>query len=339
MDQVSAKDLSNILVDFLQRFDYNDDARLAPGDLKSLYDFVLPFLPNNEKIVRELAEYAHCSFPFLPLEIRQAVALYDAFQMSVDDVPIEQHHSLQDLCVQLSASGRIQHPVWSAFFRSFPLLLQHYGPYAQTTLFRGALEFIQATCLERTLFRGYPGSTYPNYVRRMSGQGPVQAAVCFPEREFPQSQYLPFIASLEAELEYFVGTVNDLFSFYKESDSPFERINFPLNEAACSGEPVLQVLRDLVETAMGSWSRMLAILASLQDDRLRGRVVEFYVGYVRYHLSCSRYRIADLGTESGNEQLRRFHQMSLQALGGGSAGVAVGDQGNGTDADESEKLN
>jgi Iap family predicted aminopeptidase len=59
----------------------------------------------------------------------------------------------------------------------------------------------------------------------MSGQGPVQAAVRFPEAEFPQEQYLPLVASLETELEYFVGPVNDLFSFYKESGSAFERIN------------------------------------------------------------------------------------------------------------------
>ncbi|KAL4744322.1 hypothetical protein BDW72DRAFT_188806 [Aspergillus terricola var. indicus] len=315
MDKISVQDLANILVDFLGRLNYNDTARLPSEDLKSLYDFVLLYIPYNEKIVRELAEYVHCTFPFLPLEVRQAVALYDTFQMSVDDVPVEQYDSLHDLCIQLSAGDTVKHPVWNGFFNSLPVLLQHYGPYAQTTLFRGALEFIQATCLERTLFRGFPGSTYPGYVRRMSGQGPVQAAVCFPEGEFPQEQYLPFVASLEAELEYFVGPVNDLFSFYKESGSAFERINYPLNKAACTGRSVLDILTDLVDTATGSWVRVGKILEAVGDKKLSDRVGEFFQGYVRYHLYCSRYKIGMICAESGNRELLRFHQMSIDVVG------------------------
>ncbi|KAL4789748.1 Trichodiene synthase-domain-containing protein [Aspergillus venezuelensis] len=324
MDKVSSQDLAKVLVGFLERFDYHDTARLPREDLQSLYDFVLPYIPDNEKIVQELTEYVHCTFPFLPLEVRQAVALYDTFQMSVDDMAIEQYDSLQDLCIQLSTTKKVKHPVWNRFFSSFPLLLKHYGPYAQTTLFRGALEFIQATCLERTLFRGYSGSTYPGYVRRMSGQGPVQAVVCFPEAEFPQSKYLSFMASLEAELEYFVGTVNDLFSFYKESENAFERINYPLNEAECSGRSVLGILSELADIAIGSWVRVQKILGGLSDKKLSNRIGEFFEGYVRYHLSCSRYKIGTVCAESGNRELLRYHQMSLDVLGAAGEAIAKG---------------
>ncbi|CEN62023.1 hypothetical protein ASPCAL08665 [Aspergillus calidoustus] len=323
MDQVTVQELSNVLVAFLQRFDYDDTARLPPEDLESLQDFVFPYIPHNSRIVRELAGYVHCTFPFLPLEIRQAVTLYDSFQMSVDDMPIEQHDSLENLCIQLSTREQVKHPVWNGFFETLPLVLQHYGPYAQTTLFRGALEFIQATCLERTLFRGYSGSTYPSYIRRMSGQGPVQAALCFPEAEFPQSEFLSFTASLEAELEDFVGTVNDLFSFYKESENAFERINFPLNEASCSGRSVLEILIDLVNTAIGSWARVQSILGVLGEKRLSDRVGEFFKGYVRYHLSCSRYKIGRICAESGNQELLRYYQMSLNVLGGAVSATAM----------------
>ncbi|KAL4735685.1 Trichodiene synthase-domain-containing protein [Aspergillus similis] len=299
MDRISVQDLANILVDFLKRLNYNDTARLPSEDLKSLYDFVLPYIPYNEIIVRELTRYVHCTFPFLPLEVRQA-----------------KYDSPHNLCVQLSAGETVKHPVWNRFFKSLPILLQHYGPYAQTTLFHGALEFIQATCLERTLFRGFPGSAYPSYVRRMSGQGPVQAAVCFPEAEFPQEQYLPFVASLEAELEHFVGPVNDLFSFSKECGSAFERINYPLNEAACTGRPVLDILTNLVNTATGSWVRVGKMLEAVGDKRLSDRVGEIFQGYVRYHLYCSRYKIRTVCAESGNRGLLRFHQMSIDVSDG-----------------------
>ncbi|OJJ54222.1 hypothetical protein ASPSYDRAFT_50254 [Aspergillus sydowii CBS 593.65] len=319
MEQVSAKDLSEVLVRFLHRFQYDDNDRLPQAELEAIYNFVLPYIPDNKKIVREMADYVHCTFSFLPLEIRQAVALYDAFQMSMDDTPVEQHDSLQGLCAQLSTGDKVQHPVWSEFFKAIPLLLKHYGPYVQTTVFRGALEFIQATCLERTLFRGHADSSYPSYIRRMSAQGPVQTSICFPEAEFPQEKYLSLIASLEAESEDFVALVNDLFSFYKESETPFERINFPLNVAACSGRPVLEVLNEMVEKAAAPWERVQKILGSVDcDQHLYGRVHAFFKGYVRYHLSCARYKIAGLCAEAGNEELHRFYQMSVVARNGQS---------------------
>ncbi|PYI07013.1 terpenoid synthase, partial [Aspergillus sclerotiicarbonarius CBS 121057] len=202
MEFISSDKLSSILVDFLDRFGYNDQANLSSHDLQAIYHFTLKFLPEEEGIVRSLSEYVHCTFPFLPLEIRKAVAVYDSFQMSVDDVPVEEHDSLHELCLRLSQRREVEHPAWRGLFAFFPTILQHYGPYAQTTIFRGAVEFIQATSVERTLFKGYPGSNYPNYIRRMSAQGPVQAAICFPESEFPQDKYLPIIVSLEAELEF-----------------------------------------------------------------------------------------------------------------------------------------
>ncbi|KAJ5691113.1 terpene cyclase [Penicillium malachiteum] len=177
--------------------------------------------------------------------------------MSVDDLAFEQHDSLDGLCPQLSAQTEIKHPVWQRFLKALPDFLQFYGPYCQTTILRGALEFIQANTVERTLFRGYEGSKFPEYVRRMSAQGPVQAAVCFPEREFPQNEYLPIIASVEAELEDWVGTVNDLFSFYKESDTAVDRINYPLNASACTARTPSEVLWDLMVHLLAriAWNR------------------------------------------------------------------------------------
>lgn len=149
----------------------------------------------------------------------------------------------------------------------------------------------------------------------MSAQGPVQAAICFPESEFPQDRYLPMIVSLEAELEYYVGTVNDFFSFYKESSTLFDRTNFPLNEAYCSGRSCSDILRDLVEISLDCRARVRRVLASFDDNKLSGRVEQFFTGYVRYHLACSRYRMGSLCAESQNARLRGFYQMSLQAVG------------------------
>ncbi|KAA8647834.1 hypothetical protein EYZ11_010561 [Aspergillus tanneri] len=316
MEQISLQELSDILVHFLYRFPYQDEACLPRSDFKAIYDHGRKVFPEGEEIVRMMSEYAHDSFPFIPLEVRKAAAVYDAYQMSVDDMDSDEHNNLSGLCSQLSERSEIEHPVWRGFFKSLPTLLQYYGPYSQTTLLRGALEFLQATTVERTHFRGYSGSRYPDYVRRMSAQGAVQAAVCFPEKEFPGEKYLPSIASMEAELEEFVGTVNDLFSFYKEGhNTATDRINYTLNTSACTGYTPGEVLYELSEIALKCQSRVREMLESAGEHRIRQRVDEFFLGYVRYHLACPRYRIDELCAESGDLDLLAYYNMSLRAVG------------------------
>jgi hypothetical protein len=194
--------------------------------------------------------YTHCAFPFLPLKIRRLIALYDSFQMSVDHDATNNKGSLHRIATQLSTGQRITHLVWIRFFAALPPIPKHYGPYAQAIIFRGALEFMQATYFEHIFFRGYSGSLFPAHLRLMSAQGPVQAALCFPDTEFPETQYLQIIATLEAEMVSFVGTVTDLFSYHKEGDTEFERMNYPHNELACSERSVLTILRELVEVSL-----------------------------------------------------------------------------------------
>ena len=315
MDQISAQSLALFLVQFLNRSSYKEDAPLPRNELEDLYSFTTSSLPGNVKIARAMSEYVHATFFFLPLHIRKAVAVYDAFQMAMDDIPQEANDTLEHLCSQLAASEGVSHPAWQKFFKFLPQLFEHYDPYPQTTLFRGALEFMQATGLERTLFKGYLGSKYPDYLRRMSAQGPVQAAVCFPKSEFPQEAYLPIIATVESELEYFVGTVNDLFSFYKESSSSYERTNYPLCQAACVQQDVSIVLQECLDTAIACQKRTLDILEGVGNQAVSQRVRQFFVGYTRYHLACSRYKIADLCIESRNHDLAYFYGMSCKAMG------------------------
>ncbi|KAG6993953.1 terpenoid synthase [Physcia stellaris] len=315
MDQISPQTLASFLVEYLHKSSYRDEDPLPRNELEDLYSYTISFLPGNTKIAQAMSEYVHATYFFLPLNIRKAVAVYNGFQMIMDDVPQETNDSLDLLCSQLAASEGVSHPAWQQFFKFLPQLFEHYGPYAQTTMFRGALEFMQATCLERTLFKGYPGSKYPHYLRRMGSQGPVQAAVCFPKSEFPQEEYLPIIATIESELEYFVGIVNDLFSFYKESSSSYEKTNYPLNQAACTQQDVSIVLQEGLETAIACQKRTLDIVEGIGNKAVSQRVQQFFVGYTRYHLACSRYKIAELCLESGNQDLAYFYSMSCKAMG------------------------
>lgn len=315
MEHISPQELSDSIVSFLNRFSYLDDARLPRDEFDDIYNHAITFLPGEEKIVHALSEYVFATFSFLPREIKKAVAVYDSYQMSIDDIAVEEHDSLDGLCVQLSTQERISHPLWKGFYASFPDLLKYYGPYGQATLFRGAMEFIQATALERTLFRGYPSSKYPDYVRRMSAQGPVQAVICFPASDFPEEKYLPIIASMEAELEDFVGTVNDVFSFYKESRTALDRINYPLNRWACSGRRPLQVIYDLIQVSIDCRDRIYSILHSSGHQHIWPRMDSFLTGYVRYHLACDRYKIRSLCVESDNKTLIAYYNMSLRAVG------------------------
>ena len=50
------------------------------------------------------------------MEVRKSAALYDSYQMTIDDLDIEEHDSLDGLCSQLCARTEIKHPVWQRFF-------------------------------------------------------------------------------------------------------------------------------------------------------------------------------------------------------------------------------
>ncbi|KAJ6036425.1 terpene cyclase [Penicillium herquei] len=233
--------------------------------------------------------------------------------MSVHDLVFEQHDSL---CSQLPAQTEIQYPVWEVFFKALPGLLAFYGPCCQKSLFRRAFKFIQATAVERTFFCGYAGSKFSDFVRRRSAQGPVLGVVCSPEQEFPQEEYLPIIASViiasaEVELEDWVGTVNDIFSFYKEVD----RINYLLNVSACAERTTSEVLWEISDTALACKGRLEAILKSAGKENVQCLVQEFLTGYVRYHLACDKYRISELCEKFGEMDLIAYYRMSLRAVG------------------------
>ena len=83
MDKISPQSLTSTLVLFLKRSPYEDDACLPRADLEDLYAFTALFLPENETIARAMSEYVHATFSFVPLNVRKAVAVYDAFQMAV----------------------------------------------------------------------------------------------------------------------------------------------------------------------------------------------------------------------------------------------------------------
>ncbi|OJJ32536.1 hypothetical protein ASPWEDRAFT_186700 [Aspergillus wentii DTO 134E9] len=141
--------------------------------------------------------------------------------------------------------------MWDAFFKMLPDLFQFYGPYIQTTL-----------------FHSYPGSlNYLSYMRQIGAQDPIQVAICLPESEFPQKDYLPMIVTLKAELEDFGSKLKNLFSFYKESDTAIDRINYPSTKPR---GPVVRCWR-FCTTWLTQRLRAMSVFSSFLNQRgIRG---------------------------------------------------------------------
>ncbi|KAI9935094.1 hypothetical protein MW887_000715 [Aspergillus wentii] len=182
-----------------------------------------------------MSKYVHSAFFFVSLDARKAVALYDSYQLTLDDV-IHETDRLDGLFLRLM----------------LPDLFQFYGPYIQTTL-----------------FHSYPGSlNYLSYMRQIGAQDPIQVAICLPESEFPQKDYLPMIVTLKAELEDFGSKLKNLFSFYKESDTAIDRINYPSTKPR---GPVVRCWR----FSIACHERIFVILESTGDTRLAQRIRDF----------------------------------------------------------------
>ena len=74
----------------------------------------------------------------------------------------------------------------------------------------------QGCWIERHSFQGFPGCyDFPGFLRRMTGLGQCVGGTMFPSGQFDEEALFTEITSVIANMEIWVGYVNDLLSFYK----------------------------------------------------------------------------------------------------------------------------
>ncbi|KAJ3013106.1 hypothetical protein NUW54_g1682 [Trametes sanguinea] len=156
----------------------------------------------------------------------------------------------------------------------------------------GTLEAIAAFYTEFTIQNMIvkPGALrYPDHLRLRSGIDPPYIAFLFMRgwRDTSES-YVQLIP----DMEYWIGAVNDVLSFYKEELAQ-ETNNYVHLRAAAEQAPSLSILRTLAEEVVETKRRLDRLV---EDD---AELAALWRGYVQRFLEFSvkapRYRLLELG--------------------------------------------
>ncbi|PBK72402.1 terpenoid synthase [Armillaria solidipes] len=158
----------------------------------------------------------------------------------------------------------------------------------------GSLNFITSAILDyRTQGMKLPASAkrYTRFARDLSGFDEVMGLFIFPS-SIPVIAYI----SVLPDLMVFIGSANDVLSFYKE-ESAGEEMNQVSLLASCSKCPKIEAVKQLVDNTVEAHRNILDILCP--DKAALDAYLSFSDGYLRAHVGISRYRLEELGFRSG----------------------------------------
>ncbi|KAK0488994.1 hypothetical protein IW261DRAFT_387040 [Armillaria novae-zelandiae] len=168
------------------------------------------------------------------------------------------------------------------------------NPPTSNIIVTGSLNFITSAILDyHTQGMKVPASAkrYTRFARDLSGFNEVMGLFIFPSS-------IPVIAYIAAlpDLMVFIGSANDVLSFYKE-ESAGEEMNQVSLLASCSECPKIEAVKQLVDNTVGAHRNILDILRP--NEAALDAYLSFSDGYLRAHVGISRYRLEELGIRSG----------------------------------------
>ncbi|KAK0501360.1 isoprenoid synthase domain-containing protein, partial [Armillaria luteobubalina] len=170
------------------------------------------------------------------------------------------------------------------------------NPPTSNIIVTGSLNFITSAILDyhtQGMNASIPASAkrYTRFARDLSGFNEVMGLFIFPSS-------IPVIAYIAAlpDLMVFIGSANDVLSFYKE-ESAGEEMNQVSLLASCSECPKLEAVKQLVDNTIGAHRNILDTLRP--NKAALDAYLSFSDGYLRAHVGISRYRLEELGIRSG----------------------------------------
>ncbi|KAJ4128948.1 Trichodiene synthase [Fusarium equiseti] len=141
------------------------------------------------------------------------------------------------------------------------------------------LDFFEGCWIEQYNFGGYPGSRdYPGFLRRMNGLGHCVGASLWPKAQFDEHKQFLEITSSIAQMENWMVWVNDLMSFYKESDGERDQISLVTNYVTSYEISLNEALEKLTQDTLHSSKQMVAVFSD-KDPQVMETIERFMHGY------------------------------------------------------------
>ncbi|KAJ8518909.1 hypothetical protein ONZ45_g4089 [Pleurotus djamor] len=256
----------------------------------------------NHVVCFHSAAMAELSYPEHRFEVKFFVAAFTWFMLYIDDSADVMATSLMAFQERYLAGKTQVDPVLGKFAELLLTAYEHWEPLTANSLIAAALEYVTGTALEAgdgiRSFKFDENTTKFSYFLRMkTGVAQAYTMMLFPKQENPHRwDYMPSVA----DISFFVDLTNDvlslppLLSFHKE-ELAGEDTNYIHNRARCDGVKPLAVLQNISIEAINAAQRASRVLDAKKPAGKAWRL--FQRGFVGFHTTQSRYRMAELGLD------------------------------------------
>ncbi|KAL1849307.1 hypothetical protein Plec18170_007599 [Paecilomyces lecythidis] len=271
-----------------------------------MQNFETEFIAKVRPIIRWSAAYAVATYPFVNRQTQETIGIYTSYAIIIDDFPNDYRQDLKLFNSRVLRGAMQSNKVLQCFVEFLVNASPSFGQFGGDMIIKSSLEFVSACYFEveegQRLHFTSNAPAFPRYVRLKTGVSETYSFFAFPEYMLPEDLYLKHYLPAIPDLTDFFDYVNDIFSFYKEFTTIGDDRNFVLNSAQTHSMDIFQVLQNLCSEAREIIHR-LCVVSNVQ---VQSNMKQLVHGYIMYHLSQSRYRLAELGIPEAAEASRRL---------------------------------
>ena len=292
-----------VIKDFLSdmSFDCNKPPSPDNHDLKAMFVVKLADLGLSHHDLKSTARFHKMSclypdlcFPNQPLEFKVFVAVYSFLIIIVDDLFLDSPE-IQTFTLKFGRGDPQGDPYLDCLDRLLKFeALKFFGPSMTNLIISSTLDGINAHVIESRFSHGFPRSMsgFSSWLRSKTGYE-AYGYFMFSERQFPENEWLGLYIQGLPNLRDVICYINDIMSFYKERVLRSENCLIS-NLAEENGCDVIAALQSLC-------ARTVAMTYDIRHGYAGhgGSLVKafdsYMDGYIRWHLSQSRYRLNEIG--------------------------------------------
>ncbi|XDG03119.1 hypothetical protein ABKA04_002734 [Annulohypoxylon sp. FPYF3050] len=282
---------------------YDPSTESAVVEYYQAQDFAPDYIQHYLPIIQSSAWIATSTYPFVPREIREAIAIYTALVIMVEDTSEENLMDLKLFQDRLLRNQPQPNQLLEATVHFLHTLRGVYGPFISDMITKATVEFVSVCAFEQEYEGIFAASSstpdFPYYLRLKTGIGEAYSFFAFPECMYPEDVFLrTYLPAIPYIVRWF-NLGNDFLSFYKESIVSDERLNYVHNSSRASSVTPIQALEDARSSLVDGVRTVREVLAA--DPQMHNNLEQLFYGYVMYHFGAARYRLSELGIPEVDE--------------------------------------
>ncbi|KAF8629917.1 hypothetical protein AX15_003194 [Amanita polypyramis BW_CC] len=220
--------------------------------------------------------------------IRVFMTAFTTLATAIDDYFADKPGPVSEFNNRFARGIAQEHPLLEAFARILHEFHEHWEPIMADMLQRYSLAFITSLAIEYRLqcVKTLNGSQLARAVRNMSGISGLYSLWMFPTNASPDT----FLSALPSMIRIF-NHANDVLSFYKE-ELAGETSNYISICARTNQTDKLDELKRTVDDTVDAYQHVKKLARDFPS--VHGEYMLGWSGYLRFHLSLTRYQISEL---------------------------------------------